>query len=138
MGGGASYANWHPWMDTLRQAPFCPSEFTLADIWGGLYLLMAVAGWLVWRAPDVAMHNLRALVDWGWLLVLKSIGICIMFGAHFLLATAAVNIMLLFAVGRTIWRFWPLNQWAAALMLPYALWTGTEIYLSLGSWWLNS
>jgi len=138
MGGGAAYANWHPWMDMLRQMPFYPGEFTFPFIWGGVYLLMAIAGWMIWRAPDVAMHNLRALVDWGWLLVLKSISICIMFGAHFLLPTAAANMMILFAAGRTIWRFWPLNRVATALMLPYALWAVAEIYLSLGCWWLNS
>jgi tryptophan-rich sensory protein len=124
-------------MDTLRAPPGTPPEFYTAAIWGVMYAIMAIAAWLIWRAPDVRLAYMRALLDWGWLLTIKSCIICLQFGGHLLLATGVGNIALLGMTGLTIYRFWRLNHAAALLMLPYAAWVGFGIYVSLGFWWLN-
>ncbi len=135
--GLAAFANWSPWYTSLRLPPLTPPEHLLAALWGVIYVSMAFAGWQIWRVPDVKLSYLRALISWGWVLVIKSFDITVVFGLHLLLVHVAMMLGLAVMLGTTIGRFWRLNRGAAWGMAPYAAWVGFQIYLSLGFWWLN-
>jgi tryptophan-rich sensory protein len=49
------------WYRTLRRPGFAPPNWIFAPVWSVLYLMMAVAAWLVWECAESPMRS-RALV----------------------------------------------------------------------------
>jgi tryptophan-rich sensory protein len=136
-GSGFAWLSLRDWFPALRHPAPLPPVVVLMPVWVTLYAMVAVAGWEIWRVPDVRLRNHRALTAWGWQLGLKAMVTPVFFGLHWLLAAALLSAILLGAVAVTIWRFGQLNRGAALLMLPYFGWVGFSVYLNAGFWWLN-
>jgi tryptophan-rich sensory protein len=136
-GGGLTLGDVRIWYFSLTPPPLRPPAWIFAPVSLGMYVLIAVAGWLVWRQPDVRWQHHRALTSWGWQLGLTAIWAPLFFGLHLILPALAVIITLFLAVALTAAKFRPLNGSAALLMLPYLVWIGFAGYLNAGFWWLN-
>lgn len=107
-----------PWYKTLDKPSWTPPDWLFAPAWTVLYVMMAVAGWLVWQQAGVGpaiwvwIANLVLNAAWSWL----------MFGRH------RIDLALLDALGMfvTIVMFIYLAQsistLAAVLFVPYLLW----------------
>jgi tryptophan-rich sensory protein len=80
----------------------------------------------------------RALRAWGWQLALQTAWTPVFFGLHWLLGSVLVGAGALAAAVFTLLAFMRLNRLAAALMLPYCLAVGVQLYLDTGFWWLNA
>ncbi|WP_229660923.1 TspO/MBR family protein [Marmoricola endophyticus] len=105
--------------DSLEQPPWAPPAGLFGPVWTVLYVLIAVAGWLVWRRYGLC----RAVILWGVQLVLNALWTPLFFGAG-LYTLALVEIALLdLAVIATIAMFARRTPLAAVLMAPYLLWT---------------
>ncbi len=136
-GSGFVWLNLRDWLPSLRAPALLPPAGLLLPVWVALYVMVGVAGWEIWRVPDVRLRNRQALTAWGWQLGLKAAVTPVFFGLHWLLAAAVMSAALLGAVAVTVWRFGQLNRTAALLMLPYFGWAGFGLYLNAGFWWLN-
>jgi tryptophan-rich sensory protein len=123
-----------PWYDGLRKPPLNPPNWAFGPVWSVLYLSIAVAGWLVWRArPESA----KPLVLWGSQLVLNAAWSLLFFGLH-LPSLALVEIVLLLALLlATTVSFFGVRPLAGVLFLPYAAWVSFAAYLNAGLWYLN-
>jgi tryptophan-rich sensory protein len=102
-----------------------------------LYVLMAIAAWLVWRQHEPWRRSRSALTLWSLQLAVNSAWTPVFFGLHQIAAGLAVMVAMLAAIAWTITRFWPLNRLAGALLLPYLAWVSFATYLNAGFWWLN-
>jgi translocator protein len=123
-----------PWYEGLEKPPLNPPGWVFGPVWSVLYLAMAVAGWLVWRARPASTTPLTL---WGSQLILNAAWSMLFFGLH-RPYFALFDIVLLFAllIGTTV-SFFQARILAGALLLPYVAWVGFATYLNAGLWYLN-
>lgn len=118
----------------LALPPWAPPASVFGPVWTLLYALMAVAAWLVWRAPGrhttaLALFavQLAANVLWSWLFFAWRSG-----------ALASFDVLLLLAlVAATAIAFWRVRPWAGALLLPYLAWVAFASALTVSVWQRN-
>jgi tryptophan-rich sensory protein len=127
---GASVRTWYL---SLTQPPGTPPNWLFAVVWTGLYIMMGVAAWLVWRRNG-AGWPLRL---WGWHLLLNAMWTPAFFGLQNTLLGLLVVVPLVVMVCVTTRAFLGVSRWAGGLMLPYAVWSLYAAYLNFGFWWLN-
>lgn len=117
----------------LDQPPFAPPSWVFGPVWTVLYVLIAVAGWLSWRAAGV-----DAATGW-WVaqLVLNAAWTPIFFAAG-AYGWALVEILVLLAVlAVTVAVLRRRSTTAAWLMAPYVAWVGFATLLNASIWWLD-
>lgn len=120
----------------LERPAWAPPAWLFAPVWTMLYLLMAIAAWLIWRAHGwrraraalgLFVAQLAANSIWTWLFFVWHQG-----------ALAFAEIVLLWAlIVGTIVAFWRLQALAAALLLPYLVWVTFACALTFATWKLN-
>ena len=122
-----------PWYAALAKPEWTPPNWLFAPVWTVLYVMIAVAGWLVWRA-----EGLRAtLAVWGVQLALNAAWTWTMFDQH-RIGAALVNILLLWlAICAFIFLSWNVSRWAAYLFVPYWIWVSYASALNFAIWRLS-
>jgi tryptophan-rich sensory protein len=119
--------------NALDQPPFAPPGWVFGPVWTLLYVLIALAGWLVWRQVGVD----RSFVAYAVQLVLNGLWTPIFFaGERYQLALVEI-VVLLVAVVVTIAMFARRSRAAAWLLVPYAAWVGFATALNAGIVVLN-
>ncbi|OJW24335.1 MAG: TspO protein [Rhodospirillales bacterium 69-11] len=121
------------WYQALVHPPGTPPDWVFAPVWTTLYVLMGVAGWLVWRRIGPA----RPLRLWGWQLAANAAWSPAFFGLHNPPLGMAILLVLVVLVGLTLRAFWRVRPVAGWLMVPYLAWVCYAGYLNAGVWWLN-
>lgn len=121
------------WYPSLVQPPGTPPNWVFAPAWTSLYVLIGVAGWLVWRRSG-ASQPVRL---WGWQLAANALWMPLFFGLRSPGSALAELLVLLAVLGLTIRSFLRVQRLAAGLMVPYLVWTLYAFYLNAGFWWLN-
>jgi benzodiazapine receptor len=109
------------WYDTLPKPDWTPPAWVFGPVWTTLYLLMAVAAWLVWR-PDGFRGARLALTLFVVQLGLNAGWSLLFFGMR-APALALVEIVALWLL--ILWTtvaFWRHRAVAGALFLPYLAW----------------
>jgi benzodiazapine receptor len=121
---------------SLTQPTWAPPSQVFGPVWTCLYLLMAVAAWLVWRERGWArargalgMFVLQLVINaaWSWLF----------FGAHEGALAFADIVVLLALILATIVAFARIRALAAWLLVPYLLWVSFATALNWSVWQLN-
>ena len=122
-----------PWYAALAKPEWTPPNWLFAPVWTVLYVMIAVAGWLVWRA-----EGLRAtLAVWGVQLALNAAWTWTMFDQH-RIGAALVNILLLWlAICAFIFLSWNVSRWPAYLFVPYWIWVSYASALNFAIWRLS-
>ncbi len=124
------------WYAALARPRWTPPNWLFAPVWTALYLAIAVAGWLVWRAlPGSRVHV--ALVPWVAQLILNAAWSWLFFGLH-QPGYALLDILLLLAA--IVWfvvAAGPVSALAAWLFIPNLLWVGFAAALNTAIWHLN-
>jgi tryptophan-rich sensory protein len=132
--GGSMTAHAIPrWYHLLHAPVGTPPNWVFAPVWTTLYVMIGVAGWLVWKRIGAA----PALRLWGWQLLANALWAPSFFGLHSPALAMAVIVVLLFLIALTIRTFRRVQRTAALLMLPYAAWCLYAAYLNAGFLLLN-
>jgi tryptophan-rich sensory protein len=135
-GGWATALTVDGWYRDLEKPSFTPPDGVFAPVWTLLYLVMALAAWLVWRRSD-RQRTRVALVMFAVQLGLNLLWPFLFFALK-LPGAGLVCIALLFlAVLGTVIVFWDADRLGGALMLPYLLWVGFAAVLNAEIWILN-
>ena len=122
------------WYEALRKPPLTPPSWVFGPVWSLLYLTIAVAGWLIWRARR---NRVPALALWGVQLALNAAWSFLFFGLQRQsLALLEIGILLVFIVATAV-VFFRVRPLAGALFAPYAAWVAFASYLNAGLWYLN-
>lgn len=108
------------WYAALAKPPWTPPSWLFAPVWFLLYLGIAVAGWLVWRA--VRPVAVLPLALWVAQLVLNAAWSWLFFGLHRPGAALADIIVLLVLILAFVVAAYRVSSVAAWLIVPYALW----------------
>jgi tryptophan-rich sensory protein len=120
----------------LVQPSWAPPAWLFGPVWSVLYVLMAVAAWLVWRergwrgapgALGLFAVQLVANALWTWL--------------FFVLHAGALSlgeiVVLWLLIAATIALFWSVQRVAALLLVPYLVWVSFAAALTVSLWRLN-
>jgi len=131
--GGLGVAGTADEYSSLRQPSWAPPSWLFGPVWTVLYVMIAVAGWLVWRRTGWS----SALTVYAVQLVLNAIWTPIFFGfGRYGLALADIAVLWLL-IGATIWLFRPGSRLAALLLIPYWLWVTFATALNFAIWHAN-
>jgi translocator protein len=125
-----SVVEWYP---TLNKPSWTPPNWLFAPVWTVLYIMMAVAAWLVWRAGDAK----TALILFAGQLLLNLAWSFLFFGARSP-GLGLIDISLMWiAIAVTIFAFAMRSGLAAFLMVPYLCWVSLATALNASIYMLN-
>ena len=133
VGGSMTAHAIQNWYQTLRAPPGTPPNWLFAPVWTTLYVMIGIAGWLVWKRIGAA----PALRLWGWQLAANALWAPAFFGVHSPALAMGVILTLLVLIAITIRRFRRVHRTAALLMVPYGVWCFYAAYLNAGFLLLN-
>jgi tryptophan-rich sensory protein len=137
IGGALTQPNLD-WYATLTKPGFAPPNGAFPIVWTILYVMMAVAAWLVWRSAGDAGDKKTALI---WFGIQLAMNVLWSFAFFFLQRPDygfGVIMALLVAIVITIVLFARLSRTAALLLVPYLLWVCFATGLNFTIWVLNS
>ncbi|MDQ7840848.1 MAG: TspO/MBR family protein [bacterium] len=134
--GGVASARAPEFYQALVKPSWAPPAWVFGPVWTLLYLLMALAAWMVvrasgWRAArlPLVLYGLQLLVNalWTWLFFAWRSG-----------SAAVLDITVLWIlVAAALWTFWRVRPLAGALLVPYLAWVSFAGALSWAVWRLN-
>jgi benzodiazapine receptor len=125
------------WYSTLIKPSFTPLNWIFAPVWTGLYLLMGISAFLVWRKGlDNRLVNstLRLFIIQ---LILNTFWSILFFGLRSPLLGLVEIILLWVAILLTILSFFRVSKIAGFLLVPYILWVSFAAILNFSIWRLN-
>jgi translocator protein len=124
------------WYRTLRKPSFNPPSWVFAPVWTTLYLLMAIAAWLVAGAEESTARTVSLFLffvqlalnlAWSW----------IFFRKH-AIAAAAMELFVLWAsIVAMVYAFGQSEPVGAWLLAPYLGWVSFAAVLNASIWRLN-
>ena len=125
------------WYADLAKPTWTPPGWIFGPVWSILYLMMAIAAWLVWRQEGLAGARLP-LALFAIQLALNSLWSVLFFGLQNP-GAAAVDIVLLWvAIVATLVAFWNRSPWAGGLLVPYLVWVSFAAVLNVAIWRMNA
>jgi translocator protein len=136
LAGGIASAGAGGFYQQLDRPEWAPPAWLFSPVWTALYLLMALAAWLVWRvrglrraqgALTLFVLQLVANAVWPWLFFAWRQGA---------LALAGIVVLGLLVLA-TIAAFWRIRPLAAGLLVPYVAWISYAAALNLAIWQRN-
>lgn len=114
------------WFEQLDKPGFYPPAVTFGIVWTVLYIMIATAGWLGWRAGGGA----ETTVPWVLQLVLNFGWTVLFFGLQRPSWSLAEIVVLLVAAIWTALLLRRYSTWAAILFIPYVMWIGFATVLT--------
>lgn len=134
--GAVASANAALFYAELARPAWAPPAQLFGPVWSFLYLLMAVAAWLIWRkygfraarsALTLFIVQLALNALWSWLFFAWHLGVW-----------ALLDILALWTlILVTASAFWRLRPLAGALLIPYLLWVTFAMALNYSVWRFN-
>ena len=125
------------WYAELNKPGLTPPDWVFAPVWIGLYFLMAVAAFLVWRKGIDRNEVQVALSFFGLQLVLNALWPFFFFELRSPLAGLVEISLLGLAILLTIHKFLQVSRTAGFLLIPYFMWVAFATGLNLTIWWVN-
>lgn len=132
-GGAVTRPALAGWYRELRKPSWTPPARVFGPVWTVLYLLMAVAGWRLWRLEPAG----AAMQLWGVQLVLNALWSYFFFALRAPgLALADIGALWL-SLALLIASAAQLDPTAALLLAPYLVWITFAAALNLAIWRAN-
>jgi benzodiazapine receptor len=123
---GTSIKDWYP---SLVKPALTPPDWVFGPVWTAIYVMMAIAAWLVWRQAGFA--NARGpLLLYLTQLTLNAIWSVLFFGLKNPRLAAAEIVVLWIAILATLISFRRRSIGAALLLAPYLAWVTFAAVLS--------
>lgn len=123
-----------PWYKTLDKPFWTPPNWVFPVVWSALYVMIAVAGWRVWREAGIvvlpfAVYLLQLALNAAWS--------ALFFGIRRADLAFADVVALWIAVAVNIALFLPIDAVAGWLLVPYLVWVTIASCLNFSVWRRN-
>lgn len=133
---GAVFVSPDGWYAALNKPWWNPPSWLFGPVWSLLYVMMAVAAWLVWREGGWKVQwRALGLFLFQWLL--NALWTPLFFWLHRPGLAFAEIVALWFLLLLTLTSFWRVKQVAGALLIPYLAWVTIATVLNFTIWRLN-
>lgn len=117
------------WYERLEKPSWNPPKWAFPVVWMVLYIMIAVAGWIVWESGAAGAS--LALGFWAAQAIFNGAWSWLFFGIRRMnLALVDAGLMWVTIVG-FIWAAWPISETAALLFVPYLAWVTVAFALNL-------
>ena len=126
------------WYAGLQKPSFTPPNSVFAPVWLTLYLLMAIAAFLIWRKGLNTKGVKPALILFLVQLVLNVLWSAVFFWLKSPLGGVILILLLWIAILLTIIRFFKISSPAGGLLIPYIVWVSIAANLNVWVWILNA
>ncbi len=133
--GGAFFSPGE-WYAELNKPSWNPPGWIFGPVWTALYIMMAVAAWLVWKRGGFATQRWPL----GWFLaqlLLNALWTPLFFGLQQPGVAFAEILLLWLAILATLLAFRPVSRAAFWLLVPYLAWVSFATVLNGTLWRLN-
>ena len=137
LGGFATAQSVKTWYPLLNKPSFNPPNWLFAPVWTSLYILIAIAAYLVWVKRDQVQHFPRTVAIYFIQLILNLAWSFIFFYLHEIGFALAEIIVLLIVVILNAVMFYKIDKWAGLLFIPYILWVSFASFLTYNLFILN-
>lgn len=125
------------WYSTLNKPSFNPPDWLFAPVWTTLYVMIAIAAYLVWKRRDnsraysvtVIIYTIQLALNFSWSIMF--------FGLHGTFPALIIILLLWISIILNIRWFHKFNHTAAWLLAPYLLWVSFAGLLNLSIYLLN-
>ena len=136
LGAAATTPEIDGWFETIAKPSWNPPNSVFGPVWTTLYVLMAIAAWLVWK-PAGFKAAAMPLTIFGIQLLLNAAWSWIFFGLHQPGWAFCEIMVLLLAILATTWAFFRCSAVAGWLLVPYLAWVSFACALNFAIWRLN-
>lgn len=126
------------WYAALEKPGFTPPNWVFSPVWIGLFVLMAVAAFLVWNKGFSTKGVKTALAFFGIQLLLNVLWSILFFGCRSPFLALVEIVTLWLAITVTILTFYRVSKPAAFMLVPYLLWVTFTATLSFAIFRLNT
>lgn len=117
------------WFQSLNQPSYQPPDWAFPVAWTGLYLLMGLAAWRVWRRlgwaggrGPLGLFAVQLVVNLAWT--------PIFFGAQSIVGGLIVIVPMLALIVATAVAFWRVERLAGWMLTPYIAWVAFATILN--------
>ena len=124
------------WYRDIAKPEWTPPSWVFGPVWTALYLMMAVAAWLLWRQGGFPSQR-KPLILFLVQLTLNAAWTPLFFGLHSPGLAFAEIILLWMAIAATLAAFRRTHLVAAWLLTPYLAWVSFAAVLNFTLWRLN-
>jgi len=125
------------WYGTLAKPSFNPPSWLFAPVWGCIYILNAIAAYLVWQQRDDPTNYLTARAVYIIQLALNFSWSIVFFGFHSIVGGLLIIILLWMTILLNIRWFGKFSKATGWLLLPYFLWVSFAAILNYSIYTLN-
>jgi benzodiazapine receptor len=134
---GALGGQWgaDAWYKRLSKPAWTPPNWLFPPVWLVLYLMIAMAGWLIWISGDENRPLILGI--WAVQLILNASWSYIFFGRHQLGWGLAEIVALWVSIVGFIVTAWSVDQTASLLFFPYLIWVSYAAALNASIWMRN-
>lgn len=134
--GVLTQTNITPWYNNLVKSNLTPPPIVFSIVWPLLYVLLAVAAYLLWKErqnskvkPALYYFTGQILMNWVWT--------PIFFQFHWIAFSFFWILTIIFLTIATILLIKPTHRMVSLLLMPYLLWLIFASYLNGSIWLLN-
>ena len=121
------------WYATLAKPEWNPPSWIFGPVWTALYLMMAIAAWLVWKRDGWR----RPMWFYSGQLLLNAAWTPVFFAAHQIGLALIVITALWLAILCTLLAFLRISKPAGWLLVPYLAWVSFAAFLNYTLWRMN-
>ncbi len=130
-----SITTWYP---TLVKPSFNPPNWVFAPVWTILYIMMGVAGGMVWNRLEQDTENVKKAFTFFIIqLALNAAWSVIFFYFHNPFLALIEVILFWLLIFETHIQFKKIDKTAGLLFIPYLAWVSFATVLNASIWWLN-
>ena len=130
-----SITTWYP---TLVKPSFNPPNWIFAPVWTILYIMMGVAGGMVWNRLEQDTENVKKAFTFFIIqLALNAAWSVIFFYFHNPFLALIEIILFWLLIFETYTQFKKIDKTAGLLLIPYLAWVSFATVLNASIWWLN-
>ncbi|MDI9256487.1 MULTISPECIES: TspO/MBR family protein [Flavobacterium] len=130
-----SIATWYP---TLVKPVFNPPNAVFAPVWTVLYLMMGIAGGMIWNRIETEETAVKkAFLFFITQLALNALWSFLFFGMQNPLLALIEIVLLWLLIYETYHQFRKIDKTAGMLLIPYLAWVSFATVLNASIWWLN-
>lgn len=134
IGGFATQPSIDSWYRTIAKPDWTPPDWVFGPVWTVLYIMMAVAAWLVWKTGDRVRP---AMALFGVQLAFNLLWSLLFFGARSP-GLALIEVVFLWgSVLLTMLAFFGRQSTAGWLFVPYLAWVSFAAVLNFAIWSMN-
>jgi benzodiazapine receptor len=121
------------WYAALEKPWFNPPNWVFGPVWTVLYVMIAVAGWRIWRLRRTG----GAMTAWWVQLGLNFLWSPVFFALQSPGWAIPIILAMIVSIVTFIRLAWDQDRIAAWLFVPYLAWVSYATLLNVSIWWLN-